>query len=231
MDQCPDIIHGQIETRGINAENSVLSVVPHEPAIDWVPFPGSHLAGGQCQAASLLTLQQPHGRGLKFRGSLGDATLELLIELLELSRLAIELGENLDLGAQNLGNDWHRHVIDGPHLIGAQAIDVRQMDGRDEDDRGALEPRMLADHRRQLEAVELRHAHVDEDDRNLLLEQVFQRFLGRSGFDQPLVQPGEDGLIAQELGRLVVDQQDIDLVVRGHRASPLLAMQPHAQRR
>ena len=78
---------------------------------------------------------------------------------------------------------------------------------------------MLADQRRQLEAVELRHAHVDEDDRNLLLEQVFQRFLGRSGFDQPLVQPGEDGLIAQELGWLVVDQQDFDLVVGGHRAS------------
>ena len=74
-------------------------------------------------------------------------------------------------------------------------------------------------------------AVLDGPARVRLMQQVFQRFFGRSRFDQPLVQPGEDRLIAQELGWLVVDQQDVDLVVRGHRASPLLAMQPHAQRR
>ena len=104
--------------------------------------------------------------------------LELLVELLQLPRLAIELGEDLDLGAQHLGNDRHRDVIDGPHFIGAQAIDVGQMDGGNEDDRGALKTRMLADHRRQLEPVELRHAYVDEDDRDLVLEQVLERFFG-----------------------------------------------------
>src|SRR5215475_3621696 len=223
MDQCPDIIDSQIETCRIDAENPVLPVVPYEPAVDRVPFPGSHLAGGQRQAAPFFALQEPRGRGLKFRGSLRNATLELLIELLELSRFAIELSENLDLRAQHLGNDRNRYVIDRSHFIGAQAIDVRQMDGRNEDDRGALEPRMLADHRGQLEAVEFRHADVDEDDRDLLLEQVFQRLLGRGGLDQPLAQPGQDGLVAQELGWLIVDQQDVDFLVRGHRASPRLS--------
>ena len=34
-----------------------------------------------------------------------------------------------------------------------------------------LEARMLADHRRELEAVELRHADVDQHDRDVVLEQ------------------------------------------------------------
>ena len=136
------------------------------------------MTGGQRQAAPLFALQQPRGRSLQLRGSLGDAALELLVELLELSRLAIEFGENLHLGAEHLGNDRHRNVIDGAHLVGAQAIDVGQMDRRNEDDRGALKTRMLADHRRQLEPVELRHAYVDEDDRDLVLEQVLERFFG-----------------------------------------------------
>ena len=37
-----------------------------------------------------------------------------------------------------------------------------------------LEARMLADHRRQLEAVELRHADVDENDGDVVLEQELQ---------------------------------------------------------
>ena len=36
---------------------------------------------------------------------------------------------------------------------------------------------MLADHRGELEAVELRHADVDQDDRDLVLEQMLQRLL------------------------------------------------------
>src|SRR5262249_62263103 len=47
MDQRPHIIDGELETRGIDAENSILPVVPEEPAIDWIPFSRSHLAGGQ----------------------------------------------------------------------------------------------------------------------------------------------------------------------------------------
>ena len=35
-----------------------------------------------------------------------------------------------------------------------------------------LKARMLADHCRELEAVELRHLHVDEDDRDVVLQQL-----------------------------------------------------------
>src|SRR5262249_11416736 len=82
-------------------------------------------------------LHQPRGRCLQFRRSLRDATLKLLVELFELPGLAIELGEDPDLGAQHLGNDRHRDVIDRPHLVGAQAIDVAQMDGGNEAGRAA----------------------------------------------------------------------------------------------
>ena len=39
---------------------------------------------------------------------------------------------------------------------------------------------MLADHRGELEAVELRHADVDQDDGDLVLEQVLQRLACRT---------------------------------------------------
>ena len=38
----------------------------------------------------------------------------------------------------------------------------------------SLEARMLADHGGELEAVELRHADVDENDRDVVLEQELQ---------------------------------------------------------
>ena len=100
-----------------------------------------------------------------------DAPLELGVELLELAGLAVQLGEHLDLGAQHFRHHRHRHVVDRAHLVAAQPIDVGQLDGRDEDDRGLLKARMLADHRRELEAVELRHADVDQNDGDVVLEQ------------------------------------------------------------
>ncbi len=35
---------------------------------------------------------------------------------------------------------------------------------------------MLADHRGKLEPVKFRHADVDQDDRDFVLEQEFKRF-------------------------------------------------------
>ena len=50
------------------------------------------------------------------RGALGDAPLELAVEPLELRRLAIQLDEDADLGAQDLGHDRHRDVVDRARL-------------------------------------------------------------------------------------------------------------------
>ena len=71
---------------------------------------------------------------------------------------------------------------------------------------------MLADHRRQFEAVEVRHADVDQHDRDLVPQQVLQCLAGGVRLDQILAELGEDHLIAHQLRRLVIDQQDVDLV-------------------
>ena len=159
-----------------------------------------------------------------------DALLELGVEPLELPVLAIEIGEDADLGAQHLRHDRHRHIVHRAHLVAAQMIDLGEVDRRDEDHRDLLEARMLADHRGELEAVELRHADVHQDDGDLVLEQLLQRLLAGRGLDQILAQLAQDHLIGEQLRGLVVDQQDVDLVVRRHERRPILAVQPHAQR-
>ena len=65
---------------------------------------------------------------------------------------------------------------------------------------------MVADHGGEFEAVELGHAHVDENDGDLRLEQRFQCGFGGRRLDQVLAQFLQHHLIAEELGRLIVDQ-------------------------
>jgi len=69
------------------------------------PNPRIHLAGRKRQVAAILALLQAPRRAFQFRGAVGDPLLELGIELLEQLRFAVQLGENLDLGAQHFGND------------------------------------------------------------------------------------------------------------------------------
>ena len=47
---------------------------------------------------------------------------------------------------------------------------------------------MLAHHRGQLEAVELGHADVDQDDGDVVLQQVLERLARGVGLDQVLAQ-------------------------------------------
>ena len=65
-----------------------------------------------------------------------------------------------------------------------KAIDVADLNRGDEDHRRLLETRMFADHGRELESVELRHTDVDENDRDLVLEQNFQRLPAGRCHDQ-----------------------------------------------
>ena len=197
----------------IDAKDPALALVPRAFAAKQVPIPRSHLAGGERQRAAPLALDEARGGCFQRRGALGDPPLQLLIELLELPGLAIELGEHLDLGAQHVGDDRDRHVVHRAHRVAAQAIHVGEMHRGDEDDRRLLKPRMLPDHGRELEAVELRHAHVDQHDGDLALEQLLERLARRARLDQVLAELLEHHLVAQELGRLVVDQQDVDCIL------------------
>ncbi|OIQ65460.1 hypothetical protein GALL_529810 [mine drainage metagenome] len=78
---------------------------------------------------------------------------------------------------------------------------------------------MLVDHGGKLEAVQFRHAYVDQDDRNFVLEQVFERFTSRARDDKILAELLENNLIGQQLRRLIIDQKDVYLFVVHHLAT------------
>src|SRR5688572_22179222 len=75
---------------------------------------------------------------------------------------------------------------------------------------------MLADHARQLEAVEIRHADVHQHDGEVPLEQQSQRFCPGAGLDEVLTELGEDDLVGHQLLRQIVYEQDVDLLVPVH---------------
>ena len=64
-------------------------------------------ASRRCSASSICFAD---GR-FQLRGPLGDALLELAVQPLQLPRLAVELGEDPDLGAQQLRDDRDRDVV------------------------------------------------------------------------------------------------------------------------
>jgi hypothetical protein len=73
---------------------------------------------------------------------------------------------------------------------------------------------MLADHRREFEAVGFGHIDVDKDDRDFALEQMLERLARPVRGDQVRVEVPQNCFISQQLGWLVVDQKNIDPVFR-----------------
>ena len=172
---------------------------------------------GQELVLAQRRLLQRVGGALERRRPLGDTVLQLGVQPFQRLGLPVEIGEHADLGAQDLWHDRHRHVVHRAALVAAQPIQVGEHDRRHEDDRRPPAAGVLPDHRRQLVAVEVRHADVDQDHGDVGLQQVLQRLAGRVGGDQGVAEPAEDGLVGQQLRRLVVDQQDVDAIDAGGR--------------
>ena len=78
---------------------------------------------------------------------------------------------------------------------------------------------MLANHGGQFKTIQLRHAHVHQHHRDVGVEQNFKRLLGGIGLDQVLAKFAEHDLIAQQLGRLIVDHENVHLFACTHRFS------------
>ena len=79
---------------------------------------------------------------------------------------------------------------------------------------------MVADHGGQLEPVEVRHDDVDQHHGDVVLQDLLQRLPAGRGLDQVLAQVAQHHLVAQQLRRLIVDQKNIDWLVRVHRRDP-----------
>ena len=88
------------------------------------------------------------------------------------------------------------------------------MYARDEDDGRALEARVLVDQLRRLEPVHVRHADVEQHDRELLVHQLLERLAPGMRKHQVLAKIAEHGLIGQQPRRLIIYQQDVDLAAR-----------------
>ena len=72
---------------------------------------------------------------------------------------------------------------------------------------GVVSERGLADQRRRLKPVHPRHIHVEQDHREILLQQTARRLLAGGHFDDLLVQLFEQNFARQELIGTVVDDE------------------------
>ena len=81
----------------------------------------------------------------------------------------------------------------------------------DKNDCSFLKARVLANHLRQFKAIKLRHADIHQHDGDIVLQQMLQRLAPGSGLDQILAQFPEYDLVAEQLRRLIVHHEDVDL--------------------
>src|SRR5688500_12515004 len=84
----------------------------------------------------------------------------------------------------------------------------------EEDDRGAAQALDAADRRRGLEAVDARHAHVEQDRGVLVLQHLAQRLFTRARAVQTRAQILEQRAQREQVLRLVVDQQQLHSELR-----------------
>jgi hypothetical protein len=135
--------------------------------------------GGALADALFQFLVRPAQR-LAHALPLADLALQLEVHARQRAALAIKIDEDRDLGAQNLGVQRFGEIVHGADMIAALLI-LRVEHPRREEQDGDLS-RALAplDHRRQIEPAHPRH-HDVEHDREVLIEQREQRFIGRLG--------------------------------------------------
>ena len=152
----------------------------------------------------------------QFASSFNDSLLEFAVQPFELPVLSVQFGKYSHLGPQNLRDDRNGKIVHRAVLVALEAVEVGQMHGRNEDDCGFLKARMLANHLGEFESVDLRHAHIHQHDGDIGFEQFLESFLGGSRLDQVLSQFGQDGLIAEQFARLVVDHENVHFFVDAH---------------
>ena len=218
MDQRADIFRRYVKGLWIDAEDPILSLIPAPLVGRRVPIPGPHLTRRKSKAPALFALQQSCVRGFQLRRAFSDVALQFQVELLQLASLAMKLDEYPYFRAQHFGNDRHRDIVHRAHRITTNAVDIGQVNRRNEDDRRFFKARMLPQHGSKLEAIEFRHADVDQNDRDLVLEQELQCFARRRRLDEVLAKLSEDYIVGEQLIGLVVDQEHINFI--GHEYVP-----------
>jgi hypothetical protein len=119
----------------------------------------------------------------------------------------VQVDEDLHLGAQHVGIDRREDVVDRAERVAEAGLHLVGVRG-DEDDRRARRSLVLADQLGGLEAVDVGHVDVEQDRRELGLEDLLQRLRARAGADQVVAEVLENGLEDEELLRQVVDDEN-----------------------
>src|SRR6266446_1387438 len=160
----------------------------------------------------------------------GQRSRPLLNQLFELSAIPpqlllglVELHEHGYLGPHDGGDHWGEDEVDRSEIVAPTHVDLGVVERGDEDDRGHLRSRSLTNQSGGLEAVHPRHPHVEQDDREVLLQELAQGVWAGSGFDDVLTERGQDCLHRETFGGVVVHEQDVHLGIggggaRGHRS-------------
>src|SRR5687767_6637825 len=100
--------------------------------------------------------------------------MELVLAAPERLSSPPQLHEGRQLTSKNVGIDGFGQIVDRP--LGVSPLDVLGivMDGGDEDDRYLSRALPTADDGRCLEPVHLWHLNVEQNDRELLPEKMFE---------------------------------------------------------
>ena len=93
---------------------------------------------------------------------------------LDLLRLLVEVDEDADLGPEDLRHDRREDVVDRAQRVALGGVHLVAERG-DEDDRRLRRLAAAPDHGGRLQPVHVRHVHVEQDDREFLVQQVPQR--------------------------------------------------------
>ena len=89
--------------------------------------------------------------------------------------LAIKLEKYVGLAAEDVRFDGLKQEIDRARLVAPEAPLSVRGSSREEDDRDALGASRSPHQLRQFKAVHVRHMHVDQRKRHVVLEQELQR--------------------------------------------------------
>ena len=150
------------------------------------------------------------------------------VQRLQLPRLHEERDEGRDLGPQHARQDRREDEVDRAARVGAGRLRLTAAEGGDEDDRDARRRRMLADQLRRLEAVQLGHPDVHQDQREGLVKRRLERGPPGLDLDDRVAERRQHRPQRDPLVGVVVDDQDrrrradgraLDHGARGHRRS------------
>ena len=129
-----------------------------------------------------------------------------------------QLDEHLDLAAQDIRPHRRQDVIDRAERVAVRRLHLVGVGG-DEDDRRVRRPLVLPDELGGLQAVDVRHVDVEQDDGELAREHLAQRLRARAHHHQVLLELLEDRPEDEQLLRQIVDDQDVGFFF-AHRLSP-----------